>query len=335
MEKKRENATMMKKKEATERWPSLPLEAWKDTCDTLHMWTQIIGKVRMALSPYMNHWWQVPLYVTERGLTTSPIPSHTGTGSIFEIHFDFIDHNLLILTSDGAIKALPLIPRSVASFYQECMATLRTLGIEVMINTLSCEVQNPIPFDQDEVHASYDPVYAQRFWRILVQIEEVLKHYRSFFLGKSSPIHFFWGSFDLALSFFSGRRAPERPGADRITKEAYSHEVISCGFWPGDDRFPAPAFYSYTAPAPRGLENVSLLPAAAFYSSQLGEFVLRYEDVRSASSPEQDLLDFYCNAYQAGATLAHWDREALERKNETCSGLHGGVKNGPLNVRHG
>jgi len=303
----------IRKGETIERWPTLPLETWKDTCDTLHMWTQIIGKVRMALSPYMNHWWQVPLYVTERGLTTSPIPSHGRTGSIFEIYFDFIDHNLLILTSDGAAKILPLIPRSVASFYQECMSALRVLGIEVTINTLPCEVPNPIRFEQDEVHASYDPVSAQHFWHILVQTEEILKHYRSHFIGKSSPIHFFWGSFDLALSFFSGRRAPERTGADRITKEAYSHEVISCGFWPGDERFPMPAFYSYTAPTPPGLESASILPAAASYNPQLGEFVLRYDDVRSASSPEQMLQEFYRTTYEAGANLAHWDRKALEK----------------------
>ncbi len=304
---------MMSKGEATERWPALPLEAWKDTCDTLHMWTQIVGKVRLALSPYMNHWWQVPLYVTERGLTTSPIPSDGEQGSIFEVHFDFIDHNLLISTSDGMSKALPLIPRSVASFYQEFMATLRSLGIAVTIKTLPCEVQNPVPFEQDEVHASYDPVYAQSFWRILVQIDTVLKHYRSHFLGKCSPVHFFWGSFDMALSFFSGRRAPERPGADRITQEAYSHEVISCGFWPGDDRFPTPAFYSYTAPAPPGFETAPILPATAFYSPQLGIFVLRYDDVRGADSPEQVLLEFCRSTYEAGANLAHWDREALER----------------------
>jgi hypothetical protein len=278
------------------------------------MWTQIIGKVRLALSPYMNHWWQVPLYVTERGLTTSPIPAHREQGSIFEVHFDFIDHNLLIFTSDDTSKALPLIPRSVASFYQEFMAALRTLGIEVKIKTLPSEVQNPIPFEQDEVHASYDPVHAQRFWRILVQTDTVLKHYRSHFIGKCSPVHFFWGSFDMALSFFSGRRAPERPGADRITREAYSHEVISCGFWPGDERFLTPAFYSYTAPAPSGLETAPILPAQAFYSPQLGEFLLRYDDVRNADSPEQALLEFYRSTYEVGANLAHWDREALEQK---------------------
>lgn len=302
------------KGELAERWPALPLDAWKDTCDTLHMWTQIVGKVRLALSPYMNHWWQVPLYVTERGLTTSPIPFPGKKESIFEVLFDFIDHNLLILTSEDTSKTLPLMPRSVASFYREFMAALRVLGIEVTINTLPSEVANPIRFEQDEVHASYDPISVQRFWRVLVEVEMVMKRYRSFFIGKSSPIHFFWGSFDMALSFFSGRRAPERPGADRITREAYSHEVISCGFWPGDERFPTPAFYSYTIPAPAGLESASILPATAFYSHELDEFLLRYDDLRSTDSPEQVLLQFYQSAYEAGATLAHWDRDALEKK---------------------
>lgn len=294
-----------------ERWPALPLEAWKETCDTLHMWMQIIGKVRMELSPPVNHWWHVTLYVTSRGLTTSSIPYQ---GSTFTINVDFIDHNLYILTSDGAIKTVPLIPRSVAAFYREFMACLHALGIEVTFHLLPNEVQHPIRFDEDEVHASYDPIYAHRFWQILVQTEMVLKQYRSHFLGKSSPIHFFWGSFDLALSFFSGRRAPERPDADHLTQEAYSHEVISCGFWPGDERFPTPAFYAYTVPAPAGLETASILPPAASYLPQLGEFVLRYDDIRSTASPEDELLNFYRSTYQAGATLAHWDREALERK---------------------
>jgi hypothetical protein len=277
------------------------------------MWTQVVGKVRLTLSPPVNHWWHVPLYVTARGLTTSPIPVRGEQGRIFEVLFDFIDHNLLIFTSDEATKAMPLIPRSVASFYQEFMASLRSLGIEVKINTLPSEVKNSIPCDQDEVHASYDPVYANRFWRILVQTDTVMKQYRSHFTGKCSPIQFFWGTFDLALTFFSGRRAPARPGADSIMQEATSHEEISCGFWPGDDHFPTPAFYSYTSPAPAGLETAPLRPAAAFYSPQMGEFLLRYDDVRSAPTPEQALLDFLQSSYEAGANLAHWDREALER----------------------
>lgn len=296
--------------ETAVRWPALPLEAWKDTCETLHMWTQVVGKVRLEMSPFENHWWHVALYVTARGLTTSPIPYR---GSTFAIDFDFITHNLFIQTSEGASKAMPLIPRSVASFYQEFMASLNSLGIEVTFNTLPSEVTNPIPFDQDEVHASYDPIYAQRFWRILGQTDIVMKRFRSNFLGKCSPVHFFWGSFDLALTLFSGRRAPERPGADHMQQEASSHEEICCGFWPGDDRFPEPAFYSYTYPASSGIEATTLRPAKAFYSPQLGECLLRYADMRSADSPEQALLDFFQSAYEAGATLAQWDRAALER----------------------
>ncbi len=293
-----------------EGWPALPYEAWRDTCQTLHLWTQIVGKVRMELSPFVNHWWHVTLYVTPRGLTTAAIPYHGGT---LDVTFDFVEHNLSIRTSEGTTKALPLIPRSVAAFYREFMACLHALGIEVTINTLPSEVSNPIRCDIDEVHASYDPLYAGRFWRILVQIDTIMQRYRSPFLGKSSPVHFFWGSFDLALTLFSGRRAPERPGADRMTREAYSHEVISCGFWPGNDRFPAPAFYSYTAPEPPGLPTAAIRPEEACYSHELGLFLLRYDDVRSAPSPERTLLEFFQSTYEAGAMLAQWDREALER----------------------
>ncbi len=297
--------------EMAELWPSLPYEGWKETLDTLHMWTQVVGKVRMELSPFVNHWWHVTFYVTARGLTTSPIPYK---GSTFEVDFDFIGHNLFIQTSEGTSKAMPLIPRSVADFYREFMEALRSLKINVTINTLPSEVTNPIRCDEDYAHASYDPEYANRFWRILVQTDRVLKAFRSQFLGKSSPVHFFWGSFDLALTVFSGRSAPERPGADRMTREAASHEEISCGFWPGNERFPAPAFYAYTYPEPPGLKTAAIRPAAAFYSQELGECLLRYDDVRSADSPEQALLEFYQSTYEAGATLAQWDREALERR---------------------
>jgi len=297
--------------ERTEHWSALPYEAWKDTCQTLHMWTQIVGKVRMELSPFLNHWWHVPLYVTPRGLTTSAIPYQ---GSTFEVTFDFIEHNLSICTSEGTTKVLPLIPRSVAAFYREFMACLRALGIEVTINTLPSEVSSSIRCDVDEVHASYDLVYVQRFWRILVQTQVVMQRYRSPFVGKSSPIHFFWGSFDLALTFFSGRRAPEIPGADRMTREGYSHEEIACGFWPGDERFPEPAFYAYPYPASPGMSTVSIRPEKAFYSQELGEFLLRYDDVRNAASPEQALLEFFQSTYEAEARLLQWDREALERK---------------------
>jgi hypothetical protein len=301
------------KKELAERWPALPLESWKETCETLHLWTQIVGKVRLELSPHLNHWWQVPFYVTARGLTTSPIPVPGELGQIFEVQFDFIDHQLLILTSSGTAKMIPLIPRSVSAFYQEFMASLQALGIEVTINTLPSEIKYPIPCDQDEVHASYDPGAVQRFWRILVQVDRVLTEFRSRFLGKSSPVHFFWGSFDMAETRFSGRSAPQRGGVDRITREAYSHEVISCGFWPGDDTFPEPAFYSYTFPEPPGLKEAAVRPASAFYHSTMGEFLLSYEDVRSADAPEQVLMEFLQSTYEAGATLGQWDREALER----------------------
>ena len=299
--------------ERAEGWPALPYEAWRDTCQTLHLWTQIVGKVRMELSPFLNHWWHVTLYVTTRGLTTSSIPYEGGS---FDVTFDFLEHNLSIRTSEGTTKTLPLIPRSVAAFYREFMDCLYALGIEVTINTLPSEVQNPIRCDVDEVHASYDPVSVHRFWRILLQTDAVLQRYRSPFLGKSSPVHFFWGSFDLALTLFSGRRAPDRPDADPMTREAYSHEVISCGFWPGDDRFPAPALYSYTAPEPPGLSTASIRPQEACYSHELGLFLLRYDDVRSASSPEQALLGFFQSTYEAGARLAQWDRKALERRAE-------------------
>lgn len=293
-----------------ERWPSLPFEAWSETCETLHLWTQIVGKVRLTLSSPLNHWWHSSLYVTSRGMTTSPIPYEHGT---FEVMFDFIDHSLLILTSNRISKVIPLIPRSVADFYQEFMASLHALGIQVTIKTLPNEVKNPIAFEQDHVHASYDPVYANRFWRILVQIDQVFEVFRSHFVGKCSPVHFFWGSFDLAVTRFSGRRAPERAGSDRVTREAYSHEVISCGFWPGNDTSPTPAFYSYTAPEPPGLKTAAIRPSSAFYSPDVSEFLLKYDDMRSVDAPEQVLQEFLQSTYEAGANLAQWDRQALER----------------------
>lgn len=297
-----------------ESWPSLPFAEWQQTCETLHMWMQIVGKIRLALTPPINHWWHVPFYITARGLTTSAIPYPAGKDQSFEITFDLIDHDLYILTSEGTSKTLPLISRSVATFYQELMTSLSSLGIEVTINPVPCELKKPIPFDQDHLHCSYDPVYANRFWRILAQTEQVLRRYRSPFLGKSSPIHFFWGSFDLALSFFSGRQAPARPGADRITQEAYSHEVISCGFWPGNEDFPAPAFYSYIAPVPAGLDKLSLRPSSATYNADLGEFLLLYDDMRKAKQPAKTLLTFFQSCYQGSAKLARWDRKALEKQ---------------------
>jgi hypothetical protein len=296
-----------------ERWPALSYSEWKDTRDTLHLWTQIVGKVKLALNPYENHWWHVSLSVTARGLTTGPMPGNDEQGKILEVQFDFIDHKLLILASDGTRKAVPLIPRSVAEFYREFMDCLRALETNVTINPLPSEIEIPIPCDQDEQHASYDPVYAARFWRILLETAMVLRRHRSRFIGKCSPVHFFWGTFDLAVSFFSGRRAPERRGADLMTREGYSHEVISCGFWPGGETFQEPAFYAYASPEPPGLKNAPVLPSAAFYHPQLREFLLRYEDMRTADNPEQALLDFCRSTYVAAANLSRWDRGALER----------------------
>lgn len=302
------------KKASADVWPSLPLEEWRETYATLHMWTQIVGKVRLVLSARINHWWQVPLYVTSRGLTTSPIPHGAGA---FEIDFDFIDHRLLINTSDGAEKVLELRPRSVADFYGELMATLGALGIEARITARPDEVPDPVPFAQDHAHAAYDPEYANRFWRILVQSDRVFREFRARFIGKCSPVHFFWGSFDLAVTRFSGRRAPEREGADSITREAYSHEVISHGFWPGSGNIQYPAFYSYTAPEPQGLPQAKVRPAAAFYNPETAGFILPYDEVRLADKPDNVLLEFLQSTYEAGADLAGWDRASLERAPQT------------------
>jgi hypothetical protein len=294
-----------------EWWPALPLEQWKDTRATLHMWTQVVGKVRLALTPLVNHWWNVPLYVNARGLTTSAIPYGARP---FELWFDFIDHQLVLQKSDGSRSVLPLTPMSVAEFYQRVMAMLRSSDIEVKIWRMPVEVPDPIPFDEDRVHASYDPEAANNFWKILLNAQCVFDEFRSRFIGKCSPIHFFWGSFDLAVTRFSGRRASERPGADRITREAYSHEVSSVGFWPGSGTMAAPVFYSYAAPEPPGFRDWPVRPTAARYDAQLGEFIIMYEDVRTSASPGAILLDFCQSTYEAAATLAKWDRNALERE---------------------
>src|SRR2546423_2739273 len=257
-------------------WPSLPLEAWQETYTTLHMWTQVVGKIRLALSPMVNHWWQVALYVTARGLTTSPIP-YRGRG--FEIAFDFIDHTLIVQSSDGRTRYMALYPRTVADFYQELMAILHALQIDVTINTTPQEVPNPIACDIDTVHDAYDQEAAARCWRILCATDSVFKEFRGRFLGKCSPVHFWWGSFDLAVTRFTGRRAPERPGADRMTREAYSHECSSAGFWPGNDALPNPVFYAYTAPAPAGLPDARVRPDSAYYDPHFGEFLLPYDAV--------------------------------------------------------
>ncbi len=291
-------------------WPELPLSAWADTYATLHMWTQIVGKVRLALSPRINHWWEVPLYVNARGLTTSAIPYGDG---IFEVQFDFIDHELKVQTSWGPSKSLPLKAQSVADFYAAFMSALGELNIEVKIWTTPVEVPDPVPFEKDKQHASYDREYAHRFWRILILCQNVFQEFRARFIGKDSPVHFFWGSFDLAVTRFSGRRAPVRAGADPVTREAYSHEVISAGFWPGGGEVKGPAFYAYAAPEPAGFAEQPVQPAAALYHPQLKEFLLMYDDVRAATAPRDALLAFLQSTYEAGANLANWDRKELER----------------------
>lgn len=295
-------------KSAVDAWPALPLKSWQDTYSTLHMWTQIVGKIRLTQTPLINHWWNSTLYLTSRGLTSSPIPYGART---FQIDFDFIDHRLLLNTSDGVVESTRLAPRSVADFYGELMSKLKAMGIEVEIHAKPDEVPNAVPFAEDNQHASYDAEYANRFWRILVQTDRVFKQFRSRFIGKCSPVHFFWGSFDLAVTRFSGRRAPARAGADAITREAYSHEVISHGFWPGGGAVDSPIFYSYTAPAPAGLDKEPIRPG--FYSTDLSEFILPYDDARQSASPDDSLLDFMQSTYEAGAKLANWDRAELER----------------------
>jgi hypothetical protein len=294
----------------TEAWPELPPDGWQDTFETLHMWAQIVGKIRKTQTPLINHWWNVTLYVTPRGLTTSTIPYEDRT---FDLAFDFTDHKLDVRTSDGSIKRLALAPRTVADFYSDVMGTLHSLGMDVKIHATPDEVANPIPFAEDRTHKSYDPEHAQRFWRILVSVDRIFKEFRGRFLGKCSPVHFFWGSFDLAVTRFSGRRAPERPGADYVTREAYSHEVSSAGFWPGGGEIKGPAFYSYMAPEPPGFKTQRVRPAKAFYHAGMSEYFLMYDDVRRAESPRDMLLEFMQSTYEAGANMAKWDRGALER----------------------
>jgi hypothetical protein len=274
------------------------------------MWTQIVGKVRLEQTPLVNHWWNVPLYVSARGLTTTAMPHDE---RFFEMEFDFIDHDLKIVCSDGATATVPLRPKSVATFYAETMDALHGLGLEVQIWKMPVEIPEPIPFDEDQQHASYDPEYVTRFWEVLRASEKVMQEFRSRFIGKCSPVHFFWGSFDLAVTRFSGRPAPPRPDADSITREAYSHEAISHGWWPGQGPLGKAAFYSYTAPAPEGLSSAPLRPEKAFWSNELSEFLMYYDDVRTAANPDEELMDFLQSTYEAGANLAKWDRASLER----------------------
>jgi hypothetical protein len=298
-----------------DRWPDLPYRAWKDTRDTLHLWTQIVGKIRLAQTPWLNHSWQVTLYVTARGLTTSTIPYDERS---FQIDFDFIDHVLWVRTSNGHFRQLVLAPMPVAQFYGELFVALNELGLDVRIFTMPCEIADCIPFDQDLAHAAYDADYATRFWRVLLATYRVLARFRTGFIGKASPVHFFWGSFDLAVTRFSGRAAPRHPGGvphlpDAVAREAYSHEVSSAGFWPGGGGpVDEAAFYSYAYPAPPGFAAAAIRPGQAFFSQDLGEFILPYAAVRSARDPEGTLMEFLQTTYEAAADLGRWDRKALE-----------------------
>jgi Family of unknown function (DUF5996) len=295
---------------ASTTWPSLHWAEWQKTADTLHMWTQIVGKTRLALAPLQAHWWNVPLYVSARGLNTSAMPY----GSEFlEIAFDFVSHELRFAMSTGARLSTPLRAQSVAAFYAEYQRSLAALGVTVNIHGVPVEVPHPIPFSEDVEHASYDPHAAHRFWRVLMHADKVFQEFSSRFLGKVSPVHFFWGSFDLAVTRFSGRPAPPRAGADKVTREAYSREVISAGFWPGNGGFGEAAFYCYSAPAPKGFEGAPVQPPGAAFNQSLGEFILLYEVLRQQPSPDEALLSFLQSTYEAGATLAHWDRGLLER----------------------
>jgi hypothetical protein len=308
----------------SDHWPPLPFAEWKDTAETLHMWTQIVGKIRLTLSPWTNHSWHVTLYVTPRGLTTSPIPHGTRT---FDINFDFIEHQLRIETSDGKRRTIELKPRSVAGFYGAVMKSLDELNLPVTINKVPNEIENAIPFDEDQEHRSYDREYASRFWRVLVQSDRVFKEFRSRFCGKCSPVHFFWGSFDLAVTRFSGRKAPPHPGGiphlpDAITREAYSQEVSSLGFWPGNAAAPTAIFYSYAYPEPAGFAEAKVQPTAAFYEPKFREFMLAYDAVRTAEKPDEVLLDFAQSTYDAASKLGQWDRDALQEHKPSLHSTH-------------
>ena len=299
----------------SDSWPGLPLEAWNETYATLHLWTQIVGKIRLTQSPWINHSWSVALYVTSRGLTTSAIPYETRS---FQVDFDFVDHQLLI-RSDGGVGAVPLRPQSVASFYRQVWSELERLGLRIKISPKPNEVEDPIPFHRDERHASYDSDYANRFWRVLAQSDRVFQRFRARFIGKCSPVHFFWGASDLAVTRFSGRAAPEHPGGvphlpDAVAREAYSHEISSCGFWAGGGAISYPAFYSYAYPEPEGFAESIVRPDAGFYSQDLREFILPYDAVRLAASPDDTLLQFLQTTYEAAANLGNWNRKELEHR---------------------
>ncbi len=295
--------------------PALPLDSWKDTLATLHMWTQVVGKVRLKLCPLVNHFWNVPFYLTARGMTTSAMPFERGT---LEVEFDFVEHQLSMRTSsistgEGGVVGFALEPMSVAEFYKKMMDELAGAGVNVKIWTMPCEVANPVRFELDQAHAAYDREAVNKFWRMLVWVDQVFKEFRGGFLGKASPVHFFWGSFDLAVTRFSGRKAPERVGADSITREAYSHEASSAGFWPGGGDVKGPAFYSYAAPEPTGFAERKVRPEAAFYDAKMKEFFLMYDDVRTAANPKAMLMEFLESTYGSAADTGQWDRKSLER----------------------
>ncbi len=298
-----------------ETWPALPLEEWRETQETLHLWTQVVGKVKLELTPFLNEWWNVAFAITPRGLTTGPIPAGDGA---FAADFDFVDHALFVRASDGRTRAIPLIPRTVAAFYAEFLATLSALGIAVAVNPLPVEIPNPISFDMDTGHASYDPEPVERWWRIMLRAEQVLQRFRTPFVGKSSPVNFFWGSFDLTATRYSGRPAAPPVGAPYFLQIAETQENFACGFWPGNATMTGfelgePAFYAYVYPAPSGFTEAAVRPDAARYDPGLGEFLLRYDDVRRAAAPDVAILHFFESSYRAAATLAGWDRQALER----------------------
>ena len=299
-----------------ESWPALPFADWRDTAATLHMWTQIVGKIRMTQSPWLNHSWHVTLYVTPRGMTTGTIPHGDRT---FSIAFDFIDHQLRIHTCDGGDESIPLVPQDTADFYRAVMSTLEGLGYPVAINATPNEVEDAIPFPDDRVHNCYDADAANRFWRVLFQADRVFKQFRADFSGKASPVHFFWGSFDLAVTRFSGREAPDHPGGLPnmplwVAQEAYSHEVSSAGFWPGSDAFPEPIFYSYAYPTPPGFSDASVAPDGAYWLDAMGEFVLPLDVVRRSDTPDETLLEFLRSTFDAAATLGDWDLSEYRRR---------------------
>ena len=308
---------------SSDQWPSLPFADWKDTCATLHMMTQIVGKVRLARTPWLNHSWHATLYLTSRGLTTSPIAYEARA---FAIDFDFVEHRLVIDSGEAGARTIALAPRPVADFHREIFAKLAELQIQVRIHGKPNEVANAIPFENDREHAAYDAEYANRFWRALTHADRVLKRFRARFIGKCSPVHFFWGSFDLAVTRFSGRRAPEHPGGvphlpDWVAREAYSHEVSSCGFWPGSEQMPQPAFYAYAYPEPEGFAAAKAGPVGAAYDSAFREFIFPYDEVRNSASPDETLLEFLQATYEAAADCGKWDRVALERTEKVrCAG---------------